>query len=54
MLDVRPAEEYRAGHIPGALSIPIQELKRRLSELPKSRRLWPTAVGLTVCFLTKL
>ena len=37
VLDVRPAEEYRAGHIPGALSIPIQELKRRLSELPKSQ-----------------
>ena len=35
VLDVRPAEEYRAGHIPGALSIPIHELKRRLSELPK-------------------
>ena len=37
VLDVRPAEEYRAGHIPGALSIPIQQLKRRLSELPKSQ-----------------
>ncbi len=39
VLDVRPAEEYRAGHIPGALSIPIQELKRRLSELPKSKEI---------------
>jgi rhodanese-related sulfurtransferase len=39
MLDVRPAEEYRAGHIPGALSMPIQELKRRLSELPKSQEI---------------
>jgi rhodanese-related sulfurtransferase len=39
VLDVRPAEEYRAGHIPGALSIPIRELKRRLSELPKSQEI---------------
>jgi rhodanese-related sulfurtransferase/DNA-binding transcriptional ArsR family regulator len=39
VLDVRPAAEYSAGHIPGALSIPIQELKRRLSELPKSKRI---------------
>lgn len=39
VLDVRPAEEYRAGHIPGALSMPIQELKRRLSELPKGQEI---------------
>ncbi len=37
VLDVRPAEEYRAGHIPGALSIPLPELKKRLAELPKDR-----------------
>jgi rhodanese-related sulfurtransferase/DNA-binding transcriptional ArsR family regulator len=37
VVDVRPAEEYKAGHIPGALSIPAPELKRRLRELPKSR-----------------
>ena len=37
VLDVRPPEEYRAGHIPGALSIPIGELKARLRELPKDR-----------------
>jgi rhodanese-related sulfurtransferase len=37
VLDVRPSEEYQAGHIPGALSMPIHELKRRLSELPKSQ-----------------
>jgi rhodanese-related sulfurtransferase/DNA-binding transcriptional ArsR family regulator len=34
VVDVRPASEYRAGHIPGALSIPVDELERRLSELP--------------------
>jgi rhodanese-related sulfurtransferase len=37
VLDVRPSEEYRAGHIPGAISIPVGELKARLEELPKSR-----------------
>lgn len=34
VLDVRPAVEYEAGHIAGALSVPIDELKRRLRELP--------------------
>jgi len=34
VIDVRPVEEYRAGHIPGALSIPLNELEARLSELP--------------------
>jgi len=37
VLDVRPAEEYRAGHIPGALSVPLEELERRLSEVPRDR-----------------
>jgi rhodanese-related sulfurtransferase len=37
VLDVRPGEEYRAGHLPGAQSIPLGELKRRLSELPRAR-----------------
>ena len=34
VLDVRPAEEYRAGHIPGAVSIPLERLGARLAELP--------------------
>ena len=37
VLDVRPSEEYRAGHIPGALSFPVNELNARLKELPKGR-----------------
>lgn len=37
VLDVRPHEEFRAGHLPGALSVPLPELKRRLSELPRER-----------------
>src|ERR687892_665005 len=34
LADVRPAEEYAAGHIEGARSIPIEELEQRLAELP--------------------
>ena len=37
VVDVRPPEEYQAGHIPGALSIPVAELRRRLREIPKGR-----------------
>ena len=37
IIDVRPEAEYRAGHIPGALSIPVAQLKRRLAEVPKRR-----------------
>jgi rhodanese-related sulfurtransferase len=33
-VDVRPREEYAAGHIPGAVSIPLDELPDRLAELP--------------------
>jgi rhodanese-related sulfurtransferase/DNA-binding transcriptional ArsR family regulator len=35
ILDVRPSEEYEAGHLPGAISIPLDELERRLAELPR-------------------
>src|SRR5215472_8196247 len=34
VLDVRPTAEYAAGHIPGAASIPVEQLGRRLAELP--------------------
>jgi rhodanese-related sulfurtransferase/DNA-binding transcriptional ArsR family regulator len=37
LVDVRPTEEYVAGHIPGAISIPHDELEGRLRELPKDR-----------------
>lgn len=39
VIDVRPREEYRAGHIPGALSIPLSELKSRIKALPKDREI---------------
>lgn len=37
VLDVRPPEEFAAGHVPGAINIPIHELEKRLSELPKRK-----------------
>lgn len=37
LIDVRPREEYVAGHLPGALSIPLEELASRLKELRKTR-----------------
>jgi rhodanese-related sulfurtransferase/predicted transcriptional regulator len=37
VLDVRPAEEFAAGHVPGAVNIPLAALRRRLRELPRGR-----------------
>lgn len=34
LLDVRPQDEFTSGHLPGAINIPIEELERRLAELP--------------------
>lgn len=39
VLDVRPTEEFAAGHLPGALNIPIHELEKRLGELPKRKEI---------------
>src|SRR5437660_11515793 len=39
LLDVRPAEEYQAGHLPQALSIPVAELEARLAEVPLDKEL---------------
>jgi rhodanese-related sulfurtransferase len=37
LVDVRPSEEFEAGHIEGARSIPLDELEDRLAELPRGR-----------------
>ncbi len=37
VIDVRPSQEYEAGHIPNAISVPLPDLKKRLRELPKGR-----------------
>ena len=38
VLDTRPAREYAAGHIKGAISLPVDELGRRLKELPRRKK----------------
>ena len=37
LLDVRPEVEYQAGHLPGAISMPLGDLERHLAELPRDR-----------------
>jgi len=35
VIDVRPEEEYRSGHIPGSVSIPLKDLEDRIAEIPR-------------------
>jgi rhodanese-related sulfurtransferase len=37
LIDVRPEEEYAAGHIPGAVSVPVEELAARIASLPAGK-----------------
>jgi len=37
VLDVRPADEFAAGHLPGAVNIPLKDLERSLNRLPANR-----------------
>lgn len=37
VLDVRPSEEYQAGHLPGAINVPLDELEGHLNDLPANR-----------------
>lgn len=39
LLDVRPIEEFEAGHLPGALHIPVEELHARIDEVPRDREI---------------
>jgi len=39
LLDVRPAEEYRAGHLPGAISVPLDRLETHLGDLDPNREI---------------
>lgn len=40
LLDVRDPDEYAEGHVPGALNIPLPQLRNRLDELPTSQEIW--------------
>ena len=39
MLDVRPKEEYAAGHLPGAINVPLAELEKNLKRIPRNREI---------------
>jgi rhodanese-related sulfurtransferase/DNA-binding transcriptional ArsR family regulator len=39
LIDVRPEDEFAAGHIPGALSVPVTELAARIHELPRRKEI---------------
>jgi rhodanese-related sulfurtransferase len=39
VLDVRPSEEFQTGHIPGAHSVPLSELKQRIASLPRNEEI---------------
>jgi len=39
VLDVRPSEEYEAGHIPGALNVPLDKIRQQLAKLPKDQEI---------------
>lgn len=39
LIDVRPRDEFEAGHLPGAVSIPIEEIRVRLATLPRNRKI---------------
>ncbi|GMU39348.1 MAG: transcriptional regulator [Chloroflexota bacterium] len=51
LIDVRPAPEYRAGHLPGAISVPLPELRDRLPDLPTDREIVAYCRG-PYCFLS--
>ena len=49
VLDVRPRQEYAAGHIPGAVSVPLDELEHGWPSCPPTSRSSPTAAAPTAC-----
>lgn len=39
LIDVRPRDEFETGHLPGAISIPLEEIQARIAELPRNREI---------------
>ena len=53
LLDVRTAQGYREGHLPGAINIPFEELPKRMTELPKSKEIISYCWNVTCLLCTK-
>lgn len=51
LIDVRPAPEYRAGHLPGAISVPLPRLSALLPQLPRDREIVAYCRG-PYCFMS--
>jgi rhodanese-related sulfurtransferase len=55
LVDVRQPEEFAAGHIAGAINVPLPELRSRLEELPRDREIWLNCgVGQRAYYATRL
>jgi rhodanese-related sulfurtransferase len=54
VVDVREPDEYAAGHVPGAINLPLGALRERHGELPRDRELWPCCgVGQRAYYATR-
>lgn len=55
LLDVRDPDEFESGHIPGAVNLPLNELRTRLGELPGDRAIWTyCGVGQRAYYATRI
>ncbi|TGK34349.1 ArsR family transcriptional regulator [Leptospira gomenensis] len=52
LVDVRPSDEYAAGHFPGAISVPLKELESKLASFPKRKKIVAYCRG-KYCVLSK-
>jgi rhodanese-related sulfurtransferase len=54
ILDVRESSEFAGGHVPGAVSVPLSQLRDRYAELPTDREIWITCgVGQRAYYATR-
>jgi NADPH-dependent 2,4-dienoyl-CoA reductase/sulfur reductase-like enzyme/rhodanese-related sulfurtransferase len=55
LLDVRDPDEFAAGHVPGAVNLPLNQIRARMGELPKDRALWTyCGVGQRAYYATRI
>ena len=54
LVDVRESQEFAAGHIPGAINLPLSQMRRRYGELPTDREIWTCCgVGQRAYYVTR-